>query len=108
LISARLAEETTCSWLKALDETAVPAGPINSVDVVVADPQMKARDLTVDFFGYAAPVRVIGNPIRFSRTPIKYDGGPPPKLGQHTQDILSGLLEVNRDEIAVLQRDGVI
>ncbi|HYL37112.1 MAG TPA: CaiB/BaiF CoA-transferase family protein [Bryobacteraceae bacterium] len=107
IISARLVQGTTREWLKAFDKEGVPAGPINTIDAVLDDPQIEARDLIVEFPGYDNPVRAIGSPIRFSRTPVSYQG-PPPELGQHTEEILSKLLGVNREDIASLQRRGVV
>jgi crotonobetainyl-CoA:carnitine CoA-transferase CaiB-like acyl-CoA transferase len=108
IISARFLAGTTSSWLAALDEKGVPAGPINSLDAVLADPQIKARDLIVELPGHAAPARVIGNPIRFSRTPVNTGRASPPKLGEHTQIILSEILGITPSEFAAFQRDGVV
>jgi crotonobetainyl-CoA:carnitine CoA-transferase CaiB-like acyl-CoA transferase len=107
IISARLIEHPTSFWLAALDRNGVPAGPINTIDAVISDPQIDARGLIVEFPGSDGPVRVVGNPIRFSRTPVEYDRAPP-ELGQHTEEILSGLLGLDRDAIETLQRSGVI
>jgi crotonobetainyl-CoA:carnitine CoA-transferase CaiB-like acyl-CoA transferase len=107
IISARLSQGTTSYWLRVLDEKSIPAGPINMINDVLTDPQVDARKLTVDFSGYDTPVQVIGNPLRFSRTPVQYDTAPP-ELGEDTEEILSGILGVVPAEIASLKRSGII
>jgi len=107
LISARLLQRTTREWLAALDQTGVPAGPINTIDAVFKDPQIAARNLIVEFPRHDGPARVLGNPIHFSRTTMSYDA-PPPELGAHTEDVLMELLGRNSEEIEVLRRRGVI
>ncbi|MNN93086.1 formyl-coenzyme A transferase [compost metagenome] len=52
-------------------------------------------------------VRGIANPIKFSKTPVHYVRAPA-KLGQHTEDVLSDLLELSADHIAGLEERGVI
>jgi len=50
---------------------------------------------------------LIASPLRLSRTPVEYRL-PPPLLGQHTEEVLSGLLRMDASAIASLRRDGVI
>ena len=45
----------------------------------------------------------LANPLRFSATPVRYDL-PPPALGEHTQEVLSGLLGMSDEAIAALPR----
>jgi crotonobetainyl-CoA:carnitine CoA-transferase CaiB-like acyl-CoA transferase len=52
-------------------------------------------------------VDLIGNPIKFSATPIDYDQ-PPPYCGQHTDEVLQELLAMPEAEIAALRERGVI
>ena len=107
IIAERLIQGTTSEWLTALDEKGIPAGPINMIDDVLTDRQIDARKLTVEFSGYDTPVQVIGNPMQFSRTPVQYNRAPP-ELGEDTEEILSGLLGLEPDEIAALKHSGII
>ncbi|HEY0220570.1 MAG TPA: CaiB/BaiF CoA-transferase family protein, partial [Afipia sp.] len=86
--------------LLKLDATGVPAAPINALDAVFSDPQISARGLAVErqIDGLADPVRLLGNPIHFSRTPIA-NRRVPPSLGDSTNEILSTLLGM--DERAI-------
>jgi crotonobetainyl-CoA:carnitine CoA-transferase CaiB-like acyl-CoA transferase len=75
---------------------------------VFDDPQIIARDLVVEFSRNGdSPVRVVGNPIRFLRTPGRHEK-PPPRLGEHTKAVLSDLLGKSQCEIQELCKKGVI
>jgi crotonobetainyl-CoA:carnitine CoA-transferase CaiB-like acyl-CoA transferase len=76
--------------IAALEAVQVPAGPINTVADVFADPQVIARGMRLDMPSAAAT----GGKIPGVRTPIKIDGRPmssgrpSPRRGEHTQEIL--------------------
>ncbi len=55
----------------------------------------------------AGKVPLVASPMRFSGTPIKHEV-PPPVLGQHTDEILRGVLNKNKAEIAKLKAEGVV
>ncbi len=110
-LNAALAEITrrlpSAHWIDALNEAGVPCGPINSIDEVFADPQIR-------HLGMAQPVRshergdteLVGQPVLMSRTPSRIRT-PPPTMGEHTDAILAGL-GYDEAKIAQLRRDGVI
>ncbi|MBY6186750.1 CoA transferase [Marinobacter hydrocarbonoclasticus] len=69
-------------WLTQLEQAGIPAGPINSVQEVFADPQIRAREMVVTLqHTNGAEVALPGNPIKLSRTPVQYRSAPP-ALGQ--------------------------
>ena len=71
-----------------LSKAGVPAGLLNDLGQVMDDPQVKHSDLVVNFaVEDEAAIRVLGNPLKLSRTPAQYLV-PPPKLGQHTAEVL--------------------
>jgi crotonobetainyl-CoA:carnitine CoA-transferase CaiB-like acyl-CoA transferase len=76
--------------LSALETQGVPAGPINTVADVFADPQVVARGMRIDLPSAAAR----GGAIPSVRSPIVLDGEPmaagrpSPRLGEHTQEVL--------------------
>jgi glutaryl-CoA transferase len=109
LIANQLRQRTGREWLTAFDEAQIPAGPINSLDAVFEDPHIATRNLLLEFLqnGNGSPVRVVGNPIRFSRTPITQQT-PPPTLSEHTEEILTGLLGRSDKAIKELREKGVI
>ena len=107
LISERLRERPARDWLAALERSGVPCGPINDLSQVFADPQVRHRGMEVRAPHPAAgQVRMVANPIRFSATPITHEVAPP-LLGQHTAEVLSGVLGVAEAEIARLRREGI-
>jgi crotonobetainyl-CoA:carnitine CoA-transferase CaiB-like acyl-CoA transferase len=74
-------------WLDLCSKNNVPAGPINSVEQALNDPQVTAREMRVELDD---DIEIIGNPLKFSRTPINYSSKPP-KLGEHTELVLKKL-----------------
>ncbi|WP_404934756.1 CaiB/BaiF CoA transferase family protein [Nitratireductor sp. L15S-10] len=84
---------TLASWEKAellgkFDANAVPASPINTIEEMFNDPQVKARgmQLTLDD-GHGAALPSVRSPINLSQTPLAYER-PSPRLGEHTAEIL--------------------
>ncbi|MGS2720640.1 CaiB/BaiF CoA transferase family protein [Paraglaciecola aestuariivivens] len=94
-------------WLNQLESQGVPCGPINDIEQVFNDPQVKHRKMRTQLQSEnQTSVPSIGNPIQFSRTPITYTSAPP-TLGQHTQAVLSQL-GYNQQQIQELQQAKVI
>ena len=52
-------------------------------------------------------LRLVASPIKYSETPVA-EPVAPPLLGEHTDEILSGLLDMNEGEISALRDSGVI
>lgn len=103
-----LARHTTHDWIARLEATNVPCGPINRVDEVFADPQAVARGLTVSLtHASAGPLAFVASPLRLSRTPPEYRNAPP-LLGQHTDEILGGLLHMPAEDIAALRERAIV
>ncbi|MFH1872078.1 MAG: CaiB/BaiF CoA-transferase family protein [Pseudomonadota bacterium] len=99
--------KTTADWIALLENAAVPCGPINDLAGVFADPQVRHRGLQIEMphpAGGTAPQ--VGNPIRFSATPIDYRRAPP-LLGQDTEAILRELGRSD-DEIAALRASAAV
>jgi crotonobetainyl-CoA:carnitine CoA-transferase CaiB-like acyl-CoA transferase len=95
--------------LRALEEQRIPAGPINDMHEVFADPQIEARGLVVEqqLAEGRPPVKTLGNPIRLSRTPVRH-GDAPPRLGAHTEEILRDKLGMPESKLAQLIEQGVV
>ena len=97
------------SLLSKLEAELIPVGPINQMHDVFADPHVKARGLVVEqnLSANSSATKMIGNPIRFSRTPIQYRHAPP-RLGAHTAEILRDELEMSQSELERLVEQGVV
>jgi len=108
LVAERLRTRPAREWLALLEAASVPCGPINDLAQVFADPQVRHRGLRVRAAHAAAgEVSMVANPMRFSETPIAYDR-PPPLLGEHTAEVLQGVLGMDAREIDRLRKDGVL
>jgi formyl-CoA transferase len=95
-------------WLSALEAAGVPCGPINDLAQVFDDPQVRHRRMEVRAPHPAAgEVRMVGNPMKFSATPIPHDRAPP-LLGEHTEEVLRAVLDCDDRRIAELRRSGAL
>ncbi|HXF76164.1 MAG TPA: CoA transferase [Methylomirabilota bacterium] len=94
-------------WLRRLIERDVPAAPINTLDEVFVDPQVREYDFPVEVeHPKMGKMKLLGSAVDMSRTPPKIDR-PPPTLGEHTEEILTEL-GYDRVSIAELRNRGVI
>lgn len=99
---------TSAEWIAALEHAGVPCGPINTIAEVFANPQIQSRGMRIDVpHNGSGPVSLVGTPMKFTRAPLN-DLQPPPQLGEHNDEILTGRLGVSSEERARLRRAGVI
>ncbi len=95
----RLVTTETLKWpkadlLKACEANAVPAGAINTIEEMFADPQIKARGLRVDLEDATGTVIPgVRTPVVLSQTPLRYER-PSPRLGEHQEEVLAELAEL--------------
>jgi crotonobetainyl-CoA:carnitine CoA-transferase CaiB-like acyl-CoA transferase len=95
-------------WTEKLVAAGVPCGPINDIAAVFADPQVRHRGMRVEVqHPLVGALALVGSPLRLSETPVEY-GVAPPLLGQHTDEVLAGLLGMAQDEIDRLRRATVL
>ncbi len=101
-------DKTVGEWLQALEGEGIPCGPLNTVDKVINDPQIKAREMIVEtVHSVAGAVKMAGVPIKLSLTPGVVEK-PAPLLGQHTQEILNDMLGLTGEQIAELRSKKVL
>lgn len=106
LIAARPARE----WIEGLTARNVPCGPVNTIDRVFADPQVKHRGMTVSLphaLAAEGEVSLIASPMKFSSTQVSYRRAPP-RLGEHTGEVLKEMLGLDEDAVARLEAEQVI
>ena len=93
---------TQAEWLAELGEKDICFGPVNDVEQMLADPQLRHRGMIVEQPG-GPPT--LGNPVKLSDTPAALRT-PPPLFGQHTEEVL-GQLGLDGAAIERLRADGV-
>jgi crotonobetainyl-CoA:carnitine CoA-transferase CaiB-like acyl-CoA transferase len=107
-VVAIMQQRSSADWLEALNARGIPCGPINNLDQVFADPQVRHRGLELELeHPTAGSVASVANPILMSQTPIEYERAPP-LLGQHTDEVLAGVLELDAEAIASLRAGEII
>ena len=88
ILNSIFVNKTIDEWLAVLEKAELPCAPINTVDRVLNDPQIKARDMIVELeHPVAGHQRMAGVPVKMSATPGEVNSSAP-LLGQHTEEIL--------------------
>lgn len=108
MLNEALRQKTTEKWLREFDAIGLPCGPLNDIPHAADQPQVKAREMLVDVphpSGFS--LNVPDTPVKLGRTPGGI-AGPPPAIGEHTDEVLSDLLDLTPAEIATLREDGVV
>lgn len=108
LLETVLATRSSERWLRDLQASKIPCGPINDLQAVFADPQINHRQLRREIQTETlGKIPQVVNPIHYSATPLEYHTAPP-RLGQHTHTVLKTLLGLSHEEIAALRAAMVI
>jgi crotonobetainyl-CoA:carnitine CoA-transferase CaiB-like acyl-CoA transferase len=108
LIETRLTARGRDEWVAAFAAAGLPAGPINDIAQVFSDPQVAHRQMVVEVeHPTAGLVRLPGIPVKFGGTPARVQG-PPPLLGEHTDEVLRGILGFDDAAVAALRAEGVV
>ncbi len=107
-IAQIMLQKTSAAWLEALNDRGIPCGPINDIEQVFSDPQVRHRGMQLELdHPVAGKVASVANPIRLSQTPVEYQQSPP-VLGEHTDDVLRRLLKLDAAAIGELRGKGII
>jgi crotonobetainyl-CoA:carnitine CoA-transferase CaiB-like acyl-CoA transferase len=86
ILQSRLSTQSADYWISRLRAAEIPCGPINAIPDLLNDPHYLARENLVAFGGLVT----LANPMKLAGTPPSYRL-PPPKLGEHSQEILKSL-----------------
>jgi CoA:oxalate CoA-transferase len=93
---------------RIMDKAGVPCEPVVTEDELKEDPQINAREMLVEVeCADLGKFKIPGVPIKLSYTPGGIES-PAPKLGEHTEEILTTLLDYSKEEIARLRKEEVI
>ncbi|PPR64001.1 MAG: Acetyl-CoA:oxalate CoA-transferase [Alphaproteobacteria bacterium MarineAlpha3_Bin7] len=109
ILNEKMLEKKSSYWLTGLEKIGISAGPINKINQVFENEQVLKRGMKIEMNHDLTDtvVNLIGNPIHMSATPPTYRC-PPPILGQHTDEILTEILEIPLAKITELKSEGVI
>jgi formyl-CoA transferase len=108
LIDEVMAGKTCDEWMEIFVEAAIPCGPVNNMQHLFDDPQVRHRNMITE-----VPHPTIGT-LRLAGVPIKYSDTPgtvrlhPPLLGEHTGEVLTDVLGYSPDRIETLRKEGAI
>lgn len=105
MLETRTIEE----WLAMFEKGGVPAAPVNTVDKVMKNRQLAARNMFVTVEDEeAGSVTIPGNPIKMESIPESPSRPPAPSIGEHTESILKTVLGLADDAISRLREEGAI
>lgn len=108
LIEEVLVRKTCDEWMEALVAAAVPCGPVNDMKHLFADPQVRHRNMIAEVpHPTIGALRLAGIPVKYSETPGSIRRHPP-LLGEHTDEVLTEVLEYSAEQIGELRETGVI
>ncbi|MFH1891384.1 MAG: CaiB/BaiF CoA-transferase family protein, partial [Candidatus Zixiibacteriota bacterium] len=108
IVAALFAQKTCDEWMELLVGAAIPCGPVNNMQHLFDDPQVRHRGMIAEVpHPTIGTLRLTGIPIKASETPgtIRLH---PPLLGEHTDEVLTGVLDYSSDQIEVLKTQGAV
>ncbi|WP_100013166.1 CaiB/BaiF CoA transferase family protein [Lentibacillus sediminis] len=90
LLQEVLLKKPTAYWQEKCRVMSIPCGPIQTIDEVVRDPQLQEREMFISTeHPTAGKIRMVGSPLKLSRTPVKVKHHPP-DAGEHNDEVLKG------------------
>ena len=98
---------TSLEWLQTFEEQGIPAGPIYDLDDLFRDPQVQYRQMVTQIDYLEGSVPAIRLPWVFDDAKL-LPKGPPPKLGEHTEQILNEELGYSLEQLDWLKTSGVV
>ena len=92
----------------AILESRVPIAPIHTIDKALADPQTLSRNMVVEIdYGKEQKLKILGNPIKMSEVEQEVFKEPP-RLGEHTEEVLTRILNYSTETIGELKQQKII
>ena len=106
-LAAWFLARTTKEAVDRLSECSIPSAPVNTVEQAAQDPHLHEREVMVEVpDAIAGSIHVTGKMVKFSRTPMVV--GSAPTVGEHTEEVLRQILDYSPEEVAALEREGVV
>ena len=107
IISKKIITKNIDYWVNGLVQVNVPCGPINNIEQVFSDPQVKSRKMVVNLKYKNKRVSLVGSPIKLNKSPVLYKKSPP-TLGEDTVSVLKKFLKLENSEILKLKKKKII
>ncbi len=108
LLQVIFARRPATEWVDRLLAAGIPAGPINTIPAALSDPHVAARGLVHESPTPAGDLlRMVGPPVRMAPDPAQVRT-PPPRLGEHTDEVLRDVLGLDADAVAAYRAEGCI
>jgi formyl-CoA transferase/CoA:oxalate CoA-transferase len=105
IIEKALQRETAEDWLEVFYAEDIVAGPVNTIDKAIEDPQILHNKMIVSMeHPLGGQIKAVGNPIHMPDS-IVDEWVAPPLLGQHNDEILKGLLNYSDEKINALREE---
>jgi crotonobetainyl-CoA:carnitine CoA-transferase CaiB-like acyl-CoA transferase len=109
-IRAHLSQRPTAFWLEQLRLVGVPCSPVRALPEVFADEQTSVREMRIRMpsdTSASGTVDLLGNPLKFSASPVSYRRSPP-ALGAHTDEVLKEVLGLDAATIGAARAAGAL
>ena len=107
-LSKLFATQNAGYWLAVFDKVGLPSGPINELDKVFENEQIKSREMQIELpHSIDNKVTLLNSPIKIPTSPTKTHKAPP-TLGEHTEEILKEKIGLDQDTVARLRDEGIL
>jgi succinate---hydroxymethylglutarate CoA-transferase len=107
-IEAITSQRTTQEWLNIFEGKGMPYAAVNDVQGTLNHEHTQARNMVVEMeHDQCGPIKMVNTPVKYSESEPRIRS-PPPTLGQHTDEVLSGLLGLEEDAIVGLKAKGAV
>lgn len=109
MIEEVMRTRNSADWINGLKKIDVPVSPVNNTGQAFEMEQTKQRDMTVDLHHTPSgqTIKTVGSPLKLSETKVSYRKAPP-SCGEHTDEILKDILELDEGQIQTLKTKGVL
>jgi len=108
ILAEEIRRKTTGEWADIFEKEGLPYSPVNDIKQICEDPHIQYRQMLVEIEQPGiGKMKIAGSPLRLSETPGEVYASAP-LLGEHTEELLSGILGLAPDEILSLKEEGVI
>jgi crotonobetainyl-CoA:carnitine CoA-transferase CaiB-like acyl-CoA transferase len=107
ILNSIFRKKTSAEWEEILVKAGVPCAPVNTIDKVFLDPAIQERGMVISVDHFGEELRLFGNPIRMSETPI-VEYRTPPRLGADNREVFVNLLGYSPEKVEEFKERGII